>query len=56
MDLTQKRGSKSIDSVAVLENLMTYIEGYKLLETNEVISTDHRLFIIDINLEDYFAE
>ena len=56
MDPTQKRDSKSIDSIAVLENLITHIKGYKLLETNEVISTDYRSFIIDINLEDYFTE
>ena len=56
MDLTQKRGFNSINSIAVSLNLMKYVEGCKLLEINEVIATDYRSYIIDINFEEYFQE
>ena len=44
-------GSKLIDIEAVFLNLMECIEGCKLLETNEIIITDYRLYLIDINLK-----
>ena len=51
LDPIQKRGSKCIDTIAVMPSLMENVEGYKLLEINEVIATDHRAFIIDFLLD-----
>jgi len=33
---------------------MNYIEESTLLETDDIINTDHRAFIVDINIEEYF--
>ena len=51
LDLMYKRGKKCIDIIAVSPDLMENIEEYKLLEINEVVATDHRALIIDINLK-----
>ena len=55
LDRTYIRGSKYIDSIAT-QNLLDFVERSKLLEANEVTIIDHRVFLIDINLEGYFEE
>jgi len=35
---------------------MEYVEGSLLNECNEIIFTDHRSYIVDINFEDYFED
>ena len=55
-ELTQKRGSKCIDSIAVTESLFNFVEGYQLLEVNKVLDIDHRSYIVNLNLEEYFQE
>ena len=51
LDLIQKRGSKYIDSIVTTETLFNFVEGCKLFEFDEVVATDYRLYVIDINLE-----
>ena len=41
MDQMYKRDSKCIDSIAVVLNVLRYIEGSQLLEINEVINIDY---------------
>jgi hypothetical protein len=47
---------KAIDSNAVSEGLMEFVEGLKLIHHNEIIFSDHRAYIVDINIEDYFND
>ena len=54
LDKTYKYGSKAIDSIAVSSGLIDYVEGCKLVTYNEIVETDHRGYIIDISLEEYF--
>ena len=56
LDKTFIYGSSAIDSVVVSERLMEFVEGSLLVSNNEIVNTDHRAYIIDINLEDYFNE
>jgi len=56
LDKTFIHGSSAIDSVAVLEGLIEFVEGSLLVPNNEIVNTNHRAYIIDINLEDYFNE
>ena len=56
LDRTYKNGSKSIDSIAATCGIMEFVEGCKLLSYNEVIETDHRAYVVDVNIEDYFNE
>ena len=54
MDNTYRNRLKCINSVAVSENIMRFLEGSKLCETYEILDTDHRRYIIDININGYF--
>ena len=53
-DYTHKMGSKQIDAVLVTSELIQAIVGCKLTDFNDIINTDHRGFIFDINIKDYF--
>jgi len=37
-------------------SIIEYVEDSKLKERNKVIDIDYRLFVVDINLEEYFNE
>ena len=54
MDNIHITGSKPIDSIVAIPYIMDSIEGYKLLEANKVLLIDHRLYLVNINLEQYF--
>ena len=54
MDNTYITRSKPINLIAITPNIMECIEGYKLLEANEVMIMDHRSYLVDINFECYF--
>ena len=54
MDNTHISGSQPIDSIVATLFIMNCIKRCKLLDANEVLLTDHRLYLIDINLERYF--
>ena len=56
LDSTYIRGSKSINSIVVTKNILDFIEGLKLLKANEIIITNYRALLIDINMEGYFKE
>ena len=47
-------GQSCIDSVLVSSRLVEVIDGCKLINFNKIISTDHRGFIVDIDLDEYF--
>ena len=47
---------KVIDLIAVSEGLIEFVEGSKLIHHNEIIFSDHRAYIIDINIEEYFND
>ena len=56
MNNTCMIGSEPIDSVAATINILQIVEGCKLIETNDIIITDHRSHIINFNFEEYFCE
>jgi len=43
-----------IDMIATTTGLIEYVDGCKITKFTEILITDHRGFIIDFNLEDYF--
>ena len=56
MDNTYKYSSKYTDIIAVLDSILSFVEGCKLYKINEVIDTDHWGYVVNINLIDYFEE
>ena len=48
--------STLIDSIAVTNGILEYVEGYKLLGNNDIAYSDHRAYVVDIALEEYFSE
>ena len=54
MDNIHITGSKPIDMMAVIPNIIEYIEKYKLYEANKIIITNHLSYMVDINFERYF--
>ena len=55
-DGTFENGSKCIDIVLASEGMLEIVEGKKLIEWNKIIDYDHRDFLKDINLKEYFDE
>ena len=49
-DVTFKRGSRCIDSIAIREGLTPFIEGFEVIEWDDKISMDHRGHIVEVNL------
>ena len=56
LDPIHIRGSNLIDSIEEIEGMLEYIKGYKLLDVNEVITLDYRVYLVDINFEGYFRK
>lgn len=56
MDRTCINGNNPIDAFAASEGLIEYAEGIKLAPRNEIVNSDHRACIADINIEDYFDD
>ena len=54
LDNAHVRGSVPIDSIAISSRLMSHVERIKLLERNEVVTSDHRAYLLDVNVEEYF--
>lgn len=54
LDKTFKQGSRAIDSIAASRGVMNYIEGSRLVNYSEIVESDHRGYIIDVAMEDYF--
>ena len=53
---TCKNGSRTIDSLAATTGSMEHVEGCKLLGYDDVVESDHRSYLIEIAMEDYFNE
>ena len=53
---TSISGRHLIDSIAVLLGIMQYIEGYQLLDNNNILYLDYRAYLIDANFEEYFND
>ena len=51
LDGTYKRSSNCLDSIAASQDIIQYIEDSKILEVNEVVNTNHRSYLIDVNFE-----
>ena len=47
-------GSKPIDSIAGTSGIVEHVEGCALLNHNEVVPSDHRAYIVDLNAEEHF--
>ena len=56
LDKTYAHRSNRIDSIALSEGIMEYEEGTKLLEYNNIVFADHRAYLLDVNMEEYFDE
>lgn len=54
LDKTYINGSQAIDTIAMSEGMFDYVEGSVLLSHAEIVQSDHRPYLVDINLEDYF--
>jgi len=46
--------SKCIDFAVITSRVINFIEGCELINYNQIIESDHRGYLIDINLEQYF--
>jgi len=53
-DSTYQYRSNCIDIIAASTNLLEFIDGYSIVDFNQIIITDHRGFLVDVNLEDFF--
>ena len=56
MSSANKNGSKPIDTIAATEGIIEHVDGCKLFSHAEVVISDHRPCVIDVNLEEYFNE
>ena len=56
LDNTHKNGTKCIDTVAATDNILSFVEGCILCETNKILNTDHRGYMVGINFNNYFEE
>ena len=56
MDNTHKEGSSAIDTIAASLNIMECIEGCRLIDTSDIVLSDHYSYLIDFNIERYFGE
>ena len=50
IDVKFKRGSRCIDSIAVSEGIMPFVEGFEVIDWDENILKDHRGHAIELNL------
>jgi len=54
-DRTQENSTKQIDAVLATEGVLQTIRESILIDFKEIIDTDHRGFIFDININEYFT-
>jgi len=53
-DKTYQSGSNQLDAVFVTRKVLRSIKGSKLVDFNDIILSDHRGFIFDMDFEEYF--
>ena len=51
-----RRETKCIDSIEATTNTRKYLEDIRLFEINDIMSTDHRSCVVDMNLQEFFQE
>jgi len=56
LDKTHIRGSSPIDSIALSSRIMDYVEGVQLMNQNDFVMSDHRSYLLDLNVEEYFED
>ena len=56
MDKTYIGRSTLINSIVASPGLLEYVEGLKLMNNNDIILSDYRRYIVDINFKVYFNE
>ena len=56
IDNIYQNGSKCINTVVALENIIRFAEGSKLYETYEILDTDYHRYVTDINVNAYFEK
>ena len=56
LDKMNIKGLSPIDSITTLEGVIEYVEDCKFLNINEIVCSDYRAYLININLEEYFEE
>jgi len=54
LDNTHIHRSQPIDLIAVSPGILEFIERCALLNHNEIIPSDHRVYLVDFNAEEYF--
>jgi len=54
IDPTQIRGLKYIDGIFITEGVIEVIEESKLVEINNIVITDYRGYMFDMNIKSYF--
>jgi len=52
---TYKSGSKQIDAVLATEEVLELLQGSLLLDFKDVVDSDHRGFIFDLDVYQYFS-
>ena len=55
-DGTFECGKKCVDYVLVSEGMLNVVEGIELIECNEIVDSDHRGWLTNVNLETHFGE
>ena len=53
-DNTHKQGSKYINIAAVFHGLLEYEKGCKLIEFKKTINSNHRGYLINLDIVEYF--
>ena len=53
-DSSYEYGTKCMDMITTTLDLIKYVDGYRIVNFNDIIITNHRGFIIEFNLEEYF--
>ena len=43
-------------TIAASESILLFVEGCRLHEINEILDTDHRRYVVDIDLKEYFDQ
>ena len=56
MDYMYYDRTKCIDSLAVSDGIIPFLEGLALYEVNKIMRSDYRAYVIGLNLEAYFEE
>ena len=56
LDNTNINGKHPIDSIAASHSISEYIEGCQVVQHNEILYSDHRGYMVDVNFEGYFND